>query len=398
MKRQGIIGGPSTPARRLVLLAATALVALAAPTAASAAVTAVNPATGADTVANAFADGAADSGNSFDSYPTDAVPNYPAATGTAGSYAGFPTGGSDFALLSTGAANNPGDTAYSAQTGPSHGAADVTTLKVNFTVPGGANCLAFDYRFLTNDYFDNYDDGFIAELDGSDWAMAGDSTLSGSFDIAASDTWIANYYLPYPDAINEANASGTAFEAATPVITTKAPVDPGAHTLALSIFDAVDGGVDSAVLADHLRFSNESSSTCQPFVVVPPPDNGTPPPPSNVFTFGSFKGTTSKGSLKVTVPGPGLLTSGPASGAGAAVHGTAAKKKKKKQYVGKGKVTATGAGTFKLPVKLTSAGKKQLKKKHKLKVKVKVTFTPNGGTPASKTKTVTFKAKKKKKK
>jgi hypothetical protein len=116
------------------------------------------------------------------------------------------------------------------------------------------------------------------------------------------------------------------------------------------------------------------------------------PSPSNAFTPGKFSGT----SLSVTTPGPGVLTSGPASTAGASkAKGFATKKKKKKKaLVGKGKVTATGAGTFKLPVKLTSAGKKLLKKKHKLKVKVKVTFTPTGGIAASKTVSVTFKKKK----
>jgi hypothetical protein len=118
----------------------------------------------------------------------------------------------------------------------------------------------------------------------------------------------------------------------------------------------------------------------------------TSPPPSNAFTTGTFKGTA----LTITTPGPGVLTSGPAGGAGASkFHAIDAKKKKKaKALVGTAKVTATGAGTFKLPVKLTSAGKKQLKKKKKLKTKVKVTFTPTGGTPASKTVSVTFKKKK----
>lgn len=131
-------------------------------------------------------------------------------------------------------------------------------------------------------------------------------------------------------------------------------------------------------------------SDCE--VVSPPAPKPPPPPvvPSNAFTAGKLSGT----SLSITVPGAGVLTSGPAGAAGASVHAFASKKKKK-ALVGTAKVTATGAGAYKLPVKLTSAGKKQLKKKKKLKVQVKVTFAPNGGTPLSKTVTVTFKKKKK---
>ena len=142
-------------------------------------------------------------------------------------------------------------------------------------------------------------------------------------------------------------------------------------------------------------------SGCEDVSYIPPSSGGgngsTPRPtkparvtkvPSNVFVTGAFAGST----LSITTPGPGVLSSGPATTAST----SKTKKKKAKVLVSTTSITARSAGTFKLPVKLTSAGKKVLKKK-KLKTKVTVIFAPTGGTPSSKTVSVTFKKKKKKK-
>jgi len=87
-------------------------------------------------------------------------------------------------------------------------------------------------------------------------------------------------------------------------------------------------------------------------------------PPSNVIKKGKLKLNKKKGTakLKVTVPGPGVLS-------------TALKKKVKKTTV-----NATAAGTVTLPLKAIGKGLKTLNKNGKLKLKLPVTFTPTGGT------------------
>ena len=50
---------------------------------------------------------------------------------------------------------------------------DVSILKTDFTAPAGANCLTFDFKFLSEEYpvfvGSSVNDAFIAELDTSNW-------------------------------------------------------------------------------------------------------------------------------------------------------------------------------------------------------------------------------------
>ena len=93
--------------------------------------------------------------------------------------AGFPTNGSTFGILSTGnarLADDPNDSPSSGSEsrGPSiRGARDVVIMRVDLRVPSGANCLSFDFRFLSEEYpefvGDLFNDAFIAELGRSTW-------------------------------------------------------------------------------------------------------------------------------------------------------------------------------------------------------------------------------------
>ena len=50
---------------------------------------------------------------------------------------------------------------------------DATTLKIDFTVPPAANCLALSYRFLSEEFPEfvgsRFNDAFVAELDKTTW-------------------------------------------------------------------------------------------------------------------------------------------------------------------------------------------------------------------------------------
>jgi hypothetical protein len=341
------------------------------------------------------------------------------------SLAGFPvaaTGNHDFAILTSGDAGLADDTPQTLDSGSgtSNGgpspsgrgdtAFDVTTLRMNVNVPAAANCLALDYRFLSEEFPEYvgsaYNDAFIAEVDSSTWTTAGSAVTAPNDFATHTGAEGVNVNGVGPVAVSAAEAADTTYDAATGLVTTKTPITAGAHTIFLSIFDQGDHILDSAAFVDNLRFITESADTCKPPAVAetaPPPVETppvtTPPPaPSNAITIGSkivFKSGATV--LSVTVPGPGVLAVTP-SGAGArAADRRAVAAKKKKPLVKSVRVNVTKAGVVKVTLKPTAAGKKVLKKKGKLTQKMSITFTPTGGTPNTKTKTITIKRKVKKK-
>lgn len=134
---------------------------------------------------------------------------------------------------------------------------DVTVLKIDFTVPSGDNCLSFDFRFLSEEYPEfvgsNYNDAFLAELDNSTWTTAG-SVIStpDNFAFDPANDVISINTTGYTS-MSTADASGTTFDGATPLLRAQRSVSPGSHSLYLSIFDEGDRIYDSAVLVDNLR-------------------------------------------------------------------------------------------------------------------------------------------------
>jgi hypothetical protein len=340
------------------------------------------------------------------------------------SVTGFPTAGNSFGILSTGDVNTIADltaneeedttTEYEEQTSlisRGEDANDWTTLKLDVQVPGGANCLALDYRFLSEEFPEfvgsPFNDAFIAEVDSSTWSVGEGGELTRPDDFAASleGTPISVNGVG-PAAVTPQESEGTYFDAATGLITTKTPITPGAHSIYLSVFDASDKALDSAVFLDNLRFVNEDPSTCRPptsaELQAPPAGSPSPPaPPSNEFSFGpkvKFKNGGTQATIVVNVPGPGTVSaaqqgataSASAARASASVVGLKAKGKKKALIVPTS-VTATAAGPVKLTVKLTGPAKKVLAKKRKLTVSVAVTYTPTGGSAKTEDKTLVFK-------
>ena len=194
---------------------------------------------------------------------------------------GFPTEGGTFAILSTGDAAladdaNTGTGDGADDGGPQgHGdpadpeispgnAYDTSILRVDFTTPPGTNCLAFGFRFLSEEFPENVgnvvNDGFIAQLDTSSWIAYEDGSISAPGNFAFDDQ----------DAVISVNtsgasaeeASGTTYDGATPLLSAARELTPGAHSLYLSIFDQDDRIFDSAVFVDRLTFLATEPGGC----------------------------------------------------------------------------------------------------------------------------------------
>lgn len=418
---------------RKLLLSALVALALAVPAQASASVLAMEPseATAKKIGASIVANSEQLTGASLPEWPFDEVieeeeeevPPWPVGIGSNEApppvgLTGFPTAGNSFGILSSGDVNTIAtttfngsestSTAYQDQTGTTErgNAFDWTTLKLDVEVPGGDNCLALDYRFLSEEFPEfvgsEFNDAFVAEIGSSTWTVGESGDLSRPNDFASSleGTPISVNGVG-PAAVTPQEAEGTYFDAATGLITTKTPITPGPHSIYFSIFDASDHIYDSAVFLDNLRFINEDPSTCRPptSAELQPPPPGSPP--SNEFSVGphvKFKNGGTKATITVNVPGPGTVTAAQATGTASASASRASassaqanRKKKKKRLVIPATVHAAAAGPVKVTVKLTGPAVKLLAKKRKLTVPVTITFTPTGGTPASHVLKLTFK-------
>jgi hypothetical protein len=193
--------------------------------------------------------------------------------------AGFPTAGRTFAILATGnvlLADNANSSPSSGSNagGPTiRGSRDVTIFRVNLRVPRGANCLSVRFRFLSEEFpefvGEEFNDGFIAELDETTW----DTNTIGSPVIDADRNFatdsagnIISVNSADPANVAASNAQGTTYDAATRVLRASTPITPGRHRLYLSLFDQGDRQYDSAVFLDQLTLTREA--TCRTGVVA----------------------------------------------------------------------------------------------------------------------------------
>lgn len=216
--------------------------------------------------------------------PAGTVPNAIADS----ALAGFPRNGPNYGILTSGDPNLADDPNSSEQSGldlngPSlRGDTDfdVTILKVDLNVPATANCLFFEFKFLSEEYPEfvgtQYNDAFIAELDKTTWDTSGATITSPdnlAFDqlgkvISINSTGIAS--------VSPGNAFGTTYDAATPILGARAPVTAGPHSLYLSIFDQSDQIYDAAVFLDGLTVTTEAPGQCTPGAVFDCTITGTP--------------------------------------------------------------------------------------------------------------------------
>ena len=154
------------------------------------------------------------------------------------------------------------------------GANDVSILRLNVSVPEATDCLAFSVMFASEEYPEfvgsSYNDAFIAELDTSSWSVSGSAITAPAnfaFDLAGDVISINSSFF---DANRVEVDTGMQYDGATALLQAQTPITPGAHSLYLSIFDASDGILDSAVLIDDLRAYAAGDAGCTQGAGQPP--------------------------------------------------------------------------------------------------------------------------------
>jgi hypothetical protein len=241
-----------------------------------------NNAAGAASLAGALsANPALVTGASFESpAPPGATPNAVANT----PLSGFPTNGGTFAILTTGNAQLADDANLSPSSGVDFDGGtttngphsrgntdfDVTVLRINLNVPAASNCLTVDFKFFSEEFPEfvgtQFNDAFIAELDASTWTTAG-SVIAAPNNFAFDNAGqVVSINSSGALTMNAANAAGTTYDGATPLLSASTPITPGPHTLYLSIFDQGDQIYDSAAFVDNLvvGFVPDPENNCVP--------------------------------------------------------------------------------------------------------------------------------------
>ncbi len=193
--------------------------------------------------------------------------------------AGFPRSGGSYMILSNGNAlfadngNGTGSLGQNAGGPAIRGNRDVTIFRMNLRVPKGRNCLALRFRFLTEEFPEfvgqQFNDGFIAELDQTTWdsRVVGDPKIDAPRNFATDvDGNLITVNGAGAANVTKERAKGTTYDGATRILRASTRVTPGGHRLYLSIFDQGDRQYDSAVFVDRLTFTNEAN--CQGPVVV----------------------------------------------------------------------------------------------------------------------------------
>ena len=198
----------------------------------------------------------------------------------------FPRNGPTFAIMTSGFATSADDTNTNVPDSPSgaddKSAAlsggnvrgntdlDVSVLKVDLSVPATANCLSFDFQFYTEEYADfvgrAFNDAFIAELDTTSWDTSGSAINAPDNFAFAPGGAVVSVNAVGIGGFSLANAAGTTYDGATPLLSAAKQVTPGAHSLYLSIFDQGDRILDSAAFVDNLRvgFVPDPATQCVP--------------------------------------------------------------------------------------------------------------------------------------
>lgn len=239
----------------------------------------INTTSNANTLAAAMAGpGANVTGASFLTLPPLGTPHAVSSTPLAGS----PTHGADYAILTTGNANLADDPNSSGGSGVDLAGGtirgntdlDVSILKVDLDVQPTANCLSFDFKFLSEEYPEyvgtQYNDAFIAELDNSTWSTSGSAITAPNNFAFDQNGNVVSVNAVGLGGFSGVNSAGTTYDGATAQLSAATQVTPGAHSLYLSIFDQGDRILDSAVFVDNLRVGwvPDPATQCKPGAVV----------------------------------------------------------------------------------------------------------------------------------
>lgn len=204
----------------------------------------------------------------------EAAPPSGGVSGTTDGLALFPVAGNDAVILTTGQVNeadepntSPGRSSDNGGGGGGHGTVvnDLVELRVDFTVPDGANCLTLDFRFLTEEFPEfigsQYNDGILMEIDETDFQVGGNGNVEAPNNIAFDPDGFE--VTVNSTGTSSDNALGTTFDGGSPVLRATTPITTGEHSLYISIYDANDALYDSAVLVDNMRFRNAKATNCK---------------------------------------------------------------------------------------------------------------------------------------
>ena len=195
----------------------------------------------------------------------------------------FPTNGSTFGILTTGdaaLADDPNDDTGSGEDWGVAGTAiggdvhDYQIARIDLG-PATGTCLAFDFRFLSEEFPEyvtaGFNDAFVAQL--NVWGVTADSaaqTISAPGDFAAGSGDVISVDASGPSAMTAAQAAGTTYDGATLPLVARTPVTPGnTNSLFLTIFDQGDGILDTAVFVDNLRYETLPAGQCKSLAVEP---------------------------------------------------------------------------------------------------------------------------------
>ena len=196
---------------------------------------------------------------------------------------GFPTSGPTFGMLSSGNVSSAFGTTQAGNISASLGGnpvrgnsdLDVTILRIDVEVPAASNCLVgLDFRFMSEEFPEyvnsRFNDAFIAEVDSSTWMTSG-STIVAPRNFAFDPSGrVVSINSTGATAMTAAEAVGTIYDGATPLLRAATPISPGLHSIYLSIFDQGDRVLDSTVLIDNLRFGRvrNVATDCKPGATV----------------------------------------------------------------------------------------------------------------------------------
>jgi hypothetical protein len=177
---------------------------------------------------------------------------------------GFPIVGGSYFVMSTGDTasallpNTDPDTSTELGGLDNSQGNDLVQAVIVLRPPAGATCVAFDFRFLSEEFPEyvgsKYNDAFLAEIGQSTFQIVNNQIIAPNnfaFDALGNVVSINTTF-----GANAGNAAGTTYDGATPLLTAVSPLErPGADiTITLSITDLGDSIYDSTVFLDNLRW------------------------------------------------------------------------------------------------------------------------------------------------
>ena len=175
----------------------------------------------------------------------------------------FPTDGTDYLVLSTGATTSallPNDSPSTSTVLEGLNTAngqDLVQLTLVLDPPNWATCLAFDFAFLSEEFPEwvgsSFNDVFIAEYGQSDFEEVNAQVIAPynfAYDTAGNVVSVNTVF-----GVTAGNAQGTTYDGGTPTLTARTPLDTtNPITIILSIMDLGDSVYDSTVLIDNFRW------------------------------------------------------------------------------------------------------------------------------------------------